>query len=124
MEFLVKNRKYIGLGGCAIAAIGCFLPFVSIWGINFRYSSGDGIVVIIAMIVSAILIYLKKDKFSLISSGIGVLVFLNNAIRLLSTSGVKMGIGMIMVFFGLVCAVAYPFLKEKNVTPNIMPNNQ
>lgn len=114
MDILVKNRKYIGLGGCVVSVIGCFLPFASAFGINANYINGDGKLLLIAMIASAVLIYLKKDKISLIPSCIGGLIFLFSALKVLGTSGVKMGIGLIVILIGLICVIAYPFLKEKN----------
>ena len=113
MDFLVKNRKYIGLGGCVLTIIGCFLPFVNALGISIDYIAGDGKLLSIAMVVSAVLICLKKDKNSLISSCIGGLIFLFSAFKVLGTSGVNMGIGLIVIFIGLICVIAYPFLKKK-----------
>ena len=114
MNFLVKNRKYIGLGGCVLSIVGCFLPFASALGINASYINGDGKLLLVAMIVSAVLIYLQKDKISLIPSAIGALIFLFSAFKVLGTSGVSMGIGLIIILIGLICAIAYPFLNEKN----------
>ena len=113
MEFLKENRKYVGLGGCIIAIIGCFLPFVSALGISARYIDGDGMLLVIAMIISAVLIYLEKDKHSLISSGIGGIIFLYSAFKVVGTSGVNIGIGLIIILVGLIGAIAYPFLKDK-----------
>lgn len=114
MNFLIENRKYIGLGGCVLAIIGCFLPFASVYGMTASYINGDGKILLIAMIVSAVLIYLQKDNKSLISSGIGGILFLFSSFRVFSTSSANIEIGLILIFIGLAGAIAYPFLKEKN----------
>ena len=84
MEKLAKYRVFIGIGGCLLAIIGCFLPWASVLGISVNFIDGDGKILLVCAIVSAILIYFKKDKFSLISS------------------------------VGLVAMIAYPFIKAKN----------
>lgn len=66
MDFIKKNRMWITLGGLALALIGCFLPFAKASVLGFsqsvKYTDGDGILVIIAVIVSAVLVFLKKKN--------------------------------------------------------------
>ena len=114
MDFLVKNRQYVGYLGCALATVGCFLPFASVLGISVSYMSGNGKILLVAMIISAVLMYMKKEKASLIPSCIGALIFLNNAFKVIGMSGASLGIGIIVIFIGLAGAIAYPFLVEKN----------
>lgn len=114
MDFLKENKMYIGIGGCILAIIGCFLPFLnSSLGISINYISGNGKILLVTMVISAILIYLKKDKISLISSCVGGIVFLYNAFNVLSSNSISAGIGLILIFIGLVCAIACPFLNDK-----------
>ena len=37
MEFLKNNAKWIGLAGCALMIIGCFLPFATVSMCSFKY---------------------------------------------------------------------------------------
>lgn len=66
MDFIKKNRMWITLGALGLALIACFLPFakVSVFGISqsINYIDGgrDGILVLIAVIVSGVLVFLKK----------------------------------------------------------------
>ena len=85
MDFIKKNKKWIILVGCIVIAIACFITFVkmSAYGVTEsvkfndlaeKFNKGNNgkcitsYVVLAAAIVSAILVLLKKEKFSLISS--------------------------------------------------------
>ena len=113
MDTLIKYRKYIGLGGCLLAIIGCFLPWATALGYSVSFVDGDGKYLIIATIVSAILIYLKKDKISLIPTIIAVVIYLKDALNTFS-SNVSLGLGIFLILIGLVGMVIYPFIKENN----------
>jgi len=69
-----NNAKWIGLAGCALMIIGCFLPFatVSILGLSETIAlSGTGalgIILIITAIISGIVMLTKKSKLSLITT--------------------------------------------------------
>ena len=109
-----NNSQYLGLGGCALAIIGCFLPFAStsILGLTVNYIDGDGKILLIAMIISAVLIFLKKEKISLIPTCIGGVLFLIDAFKALTSSYINIGIGIIVILIGLICAIVFPFLKK------------
>ena len=93
MDFIKKNRMWITLGGLALVIIACFMPFakVSVFGISqsINYVDGgrDGIIVIIAAIVAGVLVFLKKEKFSVIPSGIAALVTIYDIINVSKVSG-------------------------------------
>ena len=124
MEFIKKNRKWITLGGLAFAIIACFFPFakVSVFGysqtINYVDGGRDGIIVIIATIVAGILVFLKKEKFSVIPSGIAALVTIYDIINVTkvaggsSFGGVSISIGAILVLVGLIVAIILPFIPQ------------
>ena len=140
MEFLQKNSKYIGYGGCILMLLGNFLPFVtvtvSIFGISksesIKFIDGDGMFVIIAAIVTAVLLYLKKEKFSLISTGIALAVTLydiSNAESMvgnaLGLGDISYGIGFWVILIGVVLAagsVVINYLKDKNQTTKVEEN--
>ena len=124
MEFIKKNRMWIALGGLALAIIACFLPFakVSVFGysqtINYIDGGRDGIIVIIAAAVAGLLVFLKKEKFSVIASGIGAIVTIYDIINVAkvaggsSFGGVSISIGAILILVGLVVAIVMPFIPQ------------
>lgn len=124
MEFIKKNRMWITLGGLALAIIACFLPFakVSVFGysqtINYIDGGRDGIIVIIAAAVAGVLVFLKKEKFSVIASGIGAIVTIYDIINVAkvaggsSFGGVSISIGAILILVGLVVAIVMPFIPQ------------
>ena len=124
MDFIKKNRMWIILGGLALAIIACFLPFakVSVFGysqtINYIDGGRDGIIVIIAAAVAGVLVFLKKEKFSVIASGIGAIVTIYDIINVAkvaggsSFGGVSISIGAILILVGLVVAIVMPFIPQ------------
>ena len=90
MEFIKKNKNYIIWAGCAIMAVAVFLTFVKVKVSAFGYSSSESLkftkladeyskaisawFVLAAAAVSAVLVYLKKDKFSLISTAAALVI--------------------------------------------------
>lgn len=68
MDFVKKNIKYIGVAGCALVAIGNFLPFATVTASMFGVSasesvnfiSGDGKFVFALAILAALLILGKQ----------------------------------------------------------------
>ena len=124
MDFIKKNRMWITLGGLALVIIACFMPFakVSVFGISqsINYVDGgrDGIIVIIAAIVAGVLVFLKKEKFSIIPSGIAALVTVYDIINVskvsggTSLAGVSVSIGAILILVGLIVAIVVPFIPQ------------
>lgn len=124
MEFIKKNRMWITLGGLALAIIACFLPFakVSVFGysqtINYIDGGRDGIIVIIAAAVAGVLVFLKKEKFSVIPSGIGAIVTIYDIINVAkvaggsSFGGVSISFGAILILIGLIVAIVLPFIPQ------------
>lgn len=124
MEFIKKNRMWITLGGLALAIIACFMPFAkaSVFGysqtINYVDGGRDGIIVIIAAAVAGVLVFLKKEKFSVIPSGIGAIVTIYDIINVTkvaggsSFGGVSISIGAILILVGLIVAIVMPFIPQ------------
>ncbi len=124
MDFIKKNRMWITLGGLALVIIACFMPFakVSVFGysqsINYIDGGRDGIIVIIAAIVAGVLVFLKKEKFSVIPSGIAALVTIYDIINVskvsggTSLAGVSVSIGAILILVGLIVAIVVPFIPQ------------
>ena len=122
MDFIKKNCMWITIAGCALVLIGCFLPFAKVSVLGFsqavNYIDGDGVIVLIAIIISAVLVFLKKEKISLISTGIATIVTLYDAINVShvtgssSLGGVSLGIGFWIILIGLIIAIVLPLLPK------------
>ena len=112
MDMLKQNSKYIGYGGCALAALGTFLPLVtsSALGVSVAYISGDGKILLVLAVVAAVLMYLKKDMYSLIPSAICALLLL-----IVATKGASFGLayGFFVMLLGVAGMIAGPLLGRK-----------
>ncbi len=122
MKVLKENAKWIGLGGCVLMIIGCFLPFATVSALGLsqsvNYIDGDGVFVVIAAVVAAILIYLKKGKLILIPSLISAAFVIYDAASgssaaSSSLANVSFGIGFFLIVIGIICVSAYPFLDNE-----------
>ena len=86
IDFVKKNRNYVIWAGCAIMAIAVFITFVKVSAfgmsesVKFNKLADDydkaisAYFVLAAAAVSAVLVYLKKDKFSLISTAAALVI--------------------------------------------------
>ncbi len=124
MNIVKKNKMWIGIGACAIAIIGCFLPIAKVSVLGFSqsvtYMDGDGVLILIAMVISGVLFFLKKDIFTLIPTGIALLITLYDIINVSKYTGgyglgsIKIGIGAFVIIIALIVAVVLPLItKEK-----------
>ncbi len=115
MEFIKKYKNYIGIFGCALVAIGCLLPFAGVFGIYVKYIEGtNGILVLILAILSAILFFLKYEKYSLITTAVSTIIYGYNFFKVVSVKGANIGIGFFMILIGLVIMIACPLIKTNN----------
>ena len=101
MDFIKKNKKYIIWAGCAIMAVAVFLTFIKVSayghseGLKFNKLADeyDGAIsaylVLIAAAVSAVLIYLKKEKFSLISTAAALVITFYDFFKVNGDSSMK-----------------------------------
>lgn len=120
MEVILKNKRAICLAGCAIMAIAVFFTFVSVEVSMFgfsesqsqKYIEGDGWVVLVAAIAAAVLVFAKKDKFSLIGNGIALLVTLYDMANVDDAASavgglaeIKFGLSPWLVLLGIALAV-------------------
>ena len=120
MDILKQNKKWIGLAGCVLVIISCFLPFAkaSLFGYSQSASlidGGDGWFIIIAIIVSGVLVLLNKGKFALIPTGIALIINIYEMINATSNGMgiVKLSIAPYLIIIGLVVVVASIFIPEK-----------
>ena len=124
MDFVKKNKFYIGLAGCALILIATFLPYatVSIFGLkqSVAYIEGwEGKLILALSITSGLLLWFKKEKYSLISTGLILLINLYGMINLKSKgfgSLVNLGIAPWLILIGVVAAagvVVFQILEEQ-----------
>ena len=138
MEFIKKNKNYIIWAGCAIMAIAVFLTFVKVSILGFSESlkfteitdNGNEIkaisayFVLIAAVVSAVLVYLKKEKYSLISTAAALFITFYDYFKVKDEFKGSMGGAKItytapwIVLIGVILAAApivIELLEEKGV---------
>lgn len=80
MDMILKNKRNICLAGCVLMAIAVFFTFatisVSVFGMGesetASFIEGDGWIVLVMAIASGALIWFKKEKISLVTTGIAL----------------------------------------------------
>jgi len=135
---MLKEKKYLGIAGNALIIIGLFLPLVSIpssisglmasAGVaNSFMSSGVGIILLIASVLSLVIIFADKipalskldnQKLTLIPTAVSAFIVIGNIVNASSilalgaSAGIGLGIGVWVCIIGLVACVAYPFIYK------------
>ena len=140
MEFIKKNKNYIIWAGCAVMAIAVFLNFVTLKVSLLGYSTSTSVkfteltdggneikaisayFVLIAAAATAVLIYLKKERYSLISTAAAFVITFYDFFKVkdkLSESGVKLSYtAPWVVLLGVILAagpIVIDILEEKGV---------
>ena len=116
MESIRKNSKIIGWIGCLLMFIAVFFPFAtaSLFGISSSVSfiEGDGWIVLVISIITAILIFFNKSKISLIPTAIVLLITLYDGINAIDEGMglVSLNIGFYLIIIGVVLVTAYSFI--------------
>ena len=128
MDFIKKNKLYIGLAGCVLILIAAFLPYATVSVFGFKQSVSyvegwEGKVILALSIASGLLLWFKKEKYSLISTGLILLINLYGMINLKSQLkgfgslvNANLGIGPWLILIGVVAAagvVVFQILEEK-----------
>ena len=128
MDFVKKNKLYIGLAGCALMLIGTFLSFatVSVFGLKQSVSfieGWEGKLILALAVGSGLLLWFKQEKYSLISTGIALLVDLYAMINVKSQLkgfgslvNAHIGIAPWVVLIGIIAAagvVVFQILEEQ-----------
>lgn len=128
MDFIKKNKTWIGIGSCILAIIGNFLPFFNITllgskqnGVSFL--DGDGKIVVVAFAIACVLIYLKKNFkiiLGVLAIGIGITIYdgLNVAKVAVDSyyGSINLAIGFYLIVIGGLLAFIIQFIKgEENI---------
>ena len=104
------NKKYIGIIGCILGIIGCFLPFVSVIGLNYSYIKGEGFLLSGLLIITMILIIIKKEKFTIIPVILSLYLYLVRTLTILK----YIKIGYYIILIGINCLFIYELLLYLN----------
>ena len=119
MDFIKKNKKYIIWAGCAIMAVAVFLTFLKMSALGHSESvkfidltkNGNemkvlpGWLVLIAAAAAAVLVYLKKEKFSLIATGAALVITFYDFFKVNGDSSMKA-----LKAFGLKVSYTAPWI--------------
>ena len=98
------------IGACIAGVVGCFLPFytVSIWGISasakFTDGSLNGILVVLALIAAAALLFIKIKNYAMISLGLVGFSLVYTLYQWYDISQNDMGIGSMGLGFWIILA--------------------
>lgn len=130
MKYIKKYHKCIGLLGCILIIVSCFLPFIKYSILNIldtnNFVQGDGKLIIAICIITILLIIFNKDKISLIPTTSITLVLIQNIISInkdIKNIGdlgyIHFRIGFYLMIIGIIICFIFPFLpKEKNISEN------
>ena len=127
MEIFKKYGKIIGIGAMILAIVGLFLPIAkvssSVLTLSVNFIDGDGIIVLIAMIISIVLFLLNKIIPTLVLTiiSLGITLYDSiNASRLFNTTSplvdVGFGIGFYITLIGLLISlvvIIYALINKK-----------
>lgn len=93
------------LGGNVLSIIGCFLPFVSVFGFSVAYIEGDGVFVLILCAIGIALTFFKP-KFAFIPNILALLVTFIGISGAADFSLSILGIGAYLIIIANAVAIA------------------
>ena len=101
----------IGIVGALVTVIACFMPLYSLsfFGMtrNIMYIEGDGVLVCVCAVIAAVLIFIHKQRFSVVPV-IGEALFLCNTVILAKDFldfGGSYGAGLIVLILGILISL-------------------
>jgi len=104
MDNLKKPSMLMLLGGNILSIIGCFLPFVSMWGFSTSYIEGDGVIVLVLCAVSIVLAFVKA-KFAFIANAIALIVTFIGVSQAAEFSLDLLGVGAYVIIIANIVAI-------------------
>lgn len=132
MSQIRKYSNYIGVVGCVLLLIGNFFTFFTVEGTalgvshskSVNFIEGDGVFIIVAAIVAAIFIYMKKGKWNYVPAFISAAIAIYDVIQANNNANsvklgflvkieVQYGIGFFMIILGAIAVAAYAFLYKE-----------
>ena len=133
MDKAKKYCNYIGILGCLLLLIGNLFTFVTVKALGMsksvKFLDGDGVFVIVASIVAAVFIYMKKGRWNYAPALISAAVAIYDVMDAKNVAGsvgsivkvnVDYGIGFFLIMLGAIAVAAYAFLykvDDKDILP-------
>lgn len=123
IDKFIKQNNLVGIVGCVIILISCFLTFASVGAFGYSQSVSlmsegkDGIIFLVLAIVTAVLIFIKQDIGALIggiiTGGFGLyeIIDFNSALGAYS-SMVSKGVGYYLLLIGSIFLLASVIVKK------------
>ena len=119
----VKQNNLVGLIACAVILIANFLPFASVGVMGYSQSVSlmddgkDGIIFLALSIITAVLIFIKKDTIALITGiitgGLGIYEIIHTNSQLgVYASYVTKGAGYYLLLIGSIVLLASVIAKK------------
>lgn len=123
MDKFIKQNNVLGLLGCVIILLACFLPFASVSAFGYSESVSlmsegkDGIIFLVLSVVTAVLIFIKQDMAALIggiiTGGLGLYEIINfHAVLGAYSSMVDKGFGYFLLLIGSIVLIASVIIKK------------
>ena len=138
MEF--TKDKIIGIVGAAAASIGVFLPFVTAsivgYSVSVKYSQGDGIYVLIAVIAALVMLFLtgkwskaKNTGLGLVGLAAGITLYdgiiggggASKDIKALG-GNMTLGVGFYVILIGVIALGVAFFMSKSESKPKAVNN--
>lgn len=123
IDKFVKQNNVVGILACLLIIIGCLLPFASVSMLGYSQSVSllsdgkDGIIFLVASLVTIVFILIKKDLLSLIAGiitgGLGIyeIIYTNSQLGEYS-SMVNKGMGYYLLLIGAIILIASVVMKK------------
>lgn len=123
LDKFVKQNNVVGIFSCLLIILGCFLPFasVSVFGysqsVSLMSDGKDGIIFLVASIITIAMILIKKDILALITGiitgGLGIyeIIYTNNQLNSYS-SMIDKGMGYYFLMIGAVILIISVLAKK------------
>ena len=123
VDKFIKQNNVVGIVSCLLIILGCLLPFASVSVFGYSQSVSllgdgkDGIIFLIASIITIVMILIKKDLLALIAGlitgGLGIyeIVYTNDQLGSYS-SMVDKGMGYYLLLIGAIVLIVSVLAKK------------
>ena len=98
--------------GNVLAIIGCFMPFISFWGVTVNYIEGDGRIVLVLSIISIVLAFFKT-KIAFIPNILSLIVCFVDISALESFSLDFLGTGAYVIIIACIVSIIGSIISKK-----------
>ena len=114
---VTKKVNILLIVSAVLLALGTLLPCytVSFFGMSesVSYIQGDGVIVLIAAVISVVLAFVKKEVFAVIPGVVSIALLINLCSGMSEFGMGSYNIGMYLMWIGAVATCVTPFIKKK-----------